>query len=363
MSKHTLSLAVGAVLAAWILPASAAVKILSADGQVPAAGHMVQPIAAPPANSAAQTAAQTPSTAAPGASHPNAAAMQSNVAAATTSAAGLPPLSESQAFHQTMQAAMPLTPAQIAALREAINANRQAEEAPLSPATPRIETINARLGVGAPPSISVQSGFVSTLNVVDAYGRPWPVVRYSVGNPKAFTVAIAGNSAAISDLQPYAQSDLALYLKGEAVPLMIALNPGASGPQGGGVVDYAVRLRVNAAEPGLPTPVGGVEGGADYTNTLLSLVQGVPPAGAKKLHVLGDPARVSAWTWEGPRGPRLLLRAPATVIAPAWIATMQGAAGIQAWVLPNIRVVTLSENGSPMMIRMQRYQWEDRHHG
>lgn len=361
MKSHSLALAVGVVVAAWALPGIAGVTVLSGspDGERP----LVHPIAAPPPTMAQQTVQQTPSSQKV-ATQPSSSGTQAplpNTTAATTSA--LPPLPESQAFHETVKAAMPLTPAQIAALREAINANRQAEEAPLSPATPRIETINARLGVGNPPSISVQSGYVSTLNVVDAYGRPWPIVRYSVGNPKAFTVAIAGNSAAISDLQPYAQSDLALYLKGEAVPLMVALNPGASGPDGGGVVDYAVRLRVNAAEPGLPAPVGGMQGGADYTNTLLSLVQGVPPAGAKKLRVLGDPARVTAWTWEGPRGSRLLLRAPGTIIAPAWIATMQGAAGIQSWVLPNVRVVTLSRHGEPELIQLQQYQWEDRHHG
>jgi intracellular multiplication protein IcmK len=361
MKSHSLSVAIGVVVAVWALPGVAGVTVLSGtpDGAPP----LVHPIAAPPPTMAQRTVQQTPgsqnvSGESPASGTP---APLTNTTAATSSA--LPPLPESQAFHDTVQAAMPLTPAQIAALREAINANRQAEEAPLSPATPRIETINARLGVGNPPSISVQSGFVSTLNVVDAYGRPWPIVRYSVGNPKAFTVAIAGNSAAISDLQPYAQSDLALYLKGEAVPLMVALNPGASGPDGGGVVDYAVRLRVNATEPGLPTPVGGMAGGAAYTNTLLSLVQGVPPAGAKKLRVVGDPGRVTAWTWEGPRGPRLLLRAPGTIIAPAWIATMQGAAGIQAWVLPNVRVVTLSRRGEPELIQLRQYQWEDHRHG
>lgn len=357
--------AVGILLAAWVLPSMGAVKILTGqpESMVPHPG--VQPIAPPPESaSAEQTVQQTPSSQSVS-SKPSSSTPTDEPAAttATTTSSGLPALPESKAYEEDRDAAMPLTPAQIANLREAINANRQAEEAPLSPATPRMETINARLGVGNPPSISVQSGFVSTLNVVDAYGRPWPIVRESIGNPKAFSVSVAGNSAAISDLQPYAQSDLALYLKGEAVPLMVALNPGASGPQGGGVVDYAVRLRINAAEPGLPTPTGGMQGGADYTNVLLTLVQGVAPAGAKALHVLGDPARVQAWTWEGPRGPRLLLRAPATVLSPAWIATMQGPAGIQAWVLPNVRVVTLSHAGVPELVQMQRYRWEERHHG
>lgn len=360
------ALIVSGALGVWGT-ADAGVRILTPD----AAGNTAMPVGAqpiavpPPENTsmAQQTVAQTPAAQSP--SGAPASTTPATIPPSTTPATqdGLPPLPESKAFHDTLKAAMPLTAGQIAELREAINANRRAQEAPLSPAMPRIETINARLGVGAPPSVSVQSGYVSTINVVDAYGRPWSIVRFSVGNPKAFNVSVAGNSAAVSDLQPYAQSDLALYLRGESVPLMVALLPGVQGSSGGGIVDYAVRLRVNAAEPGLPTPVGGVMGGANYTNALLSLVQGVAPAGARRLHVLGDPARVSAWSWEGPRGKRLLLRAPATVIAPAWIATMRGPAGIHAWVLPDIKVVTVSRNGQPETISLQRYQWEDNHHG
>lgn len=358
--------------------AHAGVRILTAGtpavGTTPAVGNttpdgaatgtppFVKPIAAPPTSMPEQTVAQTPTTTSPSTAS-SAASSNTNTTNTTKTPTALPPLPESKAFHQTLKAAMPLTAGQIAQLREAINANRRAEEAPLSPAQPRIETINARIGVGAPPSVSVQSGYVSTVNVVDAYGRPWPIVRYSVGNPKAFTISMAGNSAAISDLQPYAQSDLALYLRGESVPLMIALLPGVQGTSGGGVVDYAVRLRVNAAEPGLPAPAGGMMGSANYTNALMSLTQGVAPAGAKSLHVLGEPSRVSAWVWEGPRGKRLLLRAPDTVIAPAWIATMQGPAGIHAWVLPDVKVVTISHDGIPHTLVLQHYRWQENHHG
>lgn len=369
------ALMVSGALCAWGT-AQAGVRVLTDNNNgmnatMPVTGA-VRPIAAPPSDTtmAQQTVTQTPAAQStngaaapagtPGTPIPDGSNASGNQ---TASQDGLPPLPEGKAFHDTLNAAMPLTSGQIAELREAINANRRAQEAPLSPAMPRIETINARIGVGAPPSVSVQSGYVSTINVVDAYGRPWPIVRFSVGNPKAFNVSVAGNSAAVSDLQPYAQSDLALYLRGESVPLMVALLPGVQGTSGGGIVDYAVRLRVNAAEPGLPTPAGGVMGGANYTNALLSLVQGVAPAGARSLHVLGDPARVSAWTWESPRGKRLLLRAPATVIAPAWIATMQGPAGIHAWVLPDVKVVTVSRHGQPETITLQRYQWEGKHHG
>lgn len=373
MRKLTLALLLGSMGTLGAVPALAGVKILTPDGARPdamtqPADTVVQPIAAPPmaasgSNLSQQTVAQTPAAQSVNASAPvtNQGAVSGPAAAPAPSP--LPPLPESKAFADTLKSTMPLTAGQIAQLREAINANRRAAEAPLSPAQPMIETINARIGVGSPPSVSVQSGYVSTINVVDAYGRPWPIVRFSVGNPKAFNVSVAGNSAAVSDLQPYAQSDLALYLKGESVPLMVALLPGVEGTTGGGIVDYAVRLRVNAAEPGLPAPSGGVMGAANYTNVLLSIVQGVAPAGAKSLHVLGDPSRIKAWIWEGPRGNRLLLRAPATVIAPAWIATMQGPAGIQAWVMPDVKVITLSHHGRVQTIELQRYNWEAQKHG
>ncbi len=330
------------------------------NGAVPTSG--VQPIAGVPDASAPAAPATNTTPQAPVDVSPNYTSANPN-APQTPAATGLPPLPEGKAFQNSLKAAMPLTSAQIAQLRTAINANRQAQEAPLAPAMPRLSTINARIGVGNPPAIAVQGGFVSTINVVDAYGRPWPIERYSLGNPKAFTASVAGNSAAISDLQPYAQSNLALYLQGEATPLMVALVPGAQSDSGGGVVDYSVRIRINTPEPGLPAPAGGMAGGADYTNTLLSVVQGVGPAGAKHLRVVGDPARVEAWSWEGPRGTRLLLRAPATVIAPAWLATMQGPGGIQAWVLPDVHVVTLSQNGRTRMVVVKRFNWEGARHG
>ena len=330
------------------------------NGAVPTSG--VQPIAGVPDASAPAAPATNTTPQAPVDVSPNYTSANPN-APQTPTATGLPPLPEGKAFQNSLKAAMPLTSAQIAQLRTAINANRQAQEAPLAPAMPRLSTINARIGVGNPPAIAVQGGFVSTINVVDAYGRPWPIERYSLGNPKAFTASVAGNSAAISDLQPYAQSNLALYLQGEATPLMVALVPGAQSDSGGGVVDYSVRIRINTPQPGLPAPAGGMAGGADYTNTLLSVVQGVGPAGAKHLRVVGDPARVEAWSWEGPRGTRLLLRAPATVIAPAWLATMQGPGGIQAWVLPDVHVVTLSQNGRTRMVVVKRFNWEGARHG
>ncbi len=353
-----------AVLGSGIATAGVITTAPMSTDPAPLAPGTVTPIAIPPA--AAPKPAPAPASAVAPASmqSPSYGPAGSNGAApgaannGQPAAVQLPPLPESQAFQGTLQSTMPLTPAQIAQLRQQINQNRRAEEAPLSPAQPIQSTINARLGVGSPPAISVQSGYVSTLNVVDAYGRPWPIVRKSVGNPKAFTVSVAGNSAAISDLQPYAQSDLALYLEGEATPLMVALVPGSMNAEGGGEVDYSVRLRVDTLEPGLPVPAGGVSGGGNYTNTLLSLAQDVAPDGAKPLDVVGDPARIEAWLWRGPRGVRVLIRAPGTVIAPAWIATMQGTADMQAWVLPDVRVFTLSRNGRPQTITLRRYGYQ-----
>ncbi len=356
------------LVAALLSPsAGASVKILyggSPAGGSPAGGvtpGTVQPlITVPPAGGATAAPAQETATEQAASTPP-----QDNVPAYNNGQQQapqnltLPPLPEPQAYQNDTNGVLPLTPGQIRQLREAIGQQRQAEESPLSPAMPRLETINAHIGTGAPPAISVQQGYVSTINIVDAYGRPWPIVRYSLGNPTAFHAAVASNSVSISDLQPYAQSNIALYLLGETTPLMVALVPGAQGPSGGGVVDYSVRIRVDASIPGQPLPVGGMAGGANYTNVLLSVVQGVSPTGAGGLRVMGDPARIRAWEWDGPRGPRLLLRAPATVVAPAWIATMKGPAGIHAWVLPDVRVITVSEDGRIRQIVLRKHDWKN----
>ena len=270
----------------------------------------------------------------------------------------LPPLPNSQAFHQAVQAHMPLSGGDIRSLRQRIDRNRQAEQAPLAPVMPRLTAVTARLGAGSPPAIAMHSGYATTLNFTDAYGRPWPIVHVGIGDKAAFAAQFAGDSLMLSVLEPYAQSNLAVWLAGESQPALLALVPS------GMVADYSVRVRVNAIEPGLPPPVGGsgVPNG-NYTQVLLKLVQDLPPAGAQPLQVVGNPPRVTAWSWTGSHGHRLLLRTPMPVLAPAWVARMDGAAGIRTYVLPDVPTVTVSQNGHARTLTLNPLLEGSRHGG
>jgi intracellular multiplication protein IcmK len=268
----------------------------------------------------------------------------------------LPPLPTVDALHQAMRQKRPLNPGQVRWVRRQIAISQQAAQAPLSAVTPRIVGVTVHLDSGSPPAVALHAGYVTTLNFVDAYGHPWTVTHVAA-DVHDVSAQYAGDSVALSVIAPYAQSNLAVWLQGEPQPVLLSLVPAQ------GVADYAVHVRVDALEPGLPPPVGGGNATGGYTNVLLSLTQDIPPAGAQPLAIAGQPPRTGAWLWRGPRGPRLLLRVPHPVLAPAWVSRMDGAAGVRAYVLPDVPAVTVSVGGRPETLNLSRLPGMGGHHG
>ena len=267
----------------------------------------------------------------------------------------LPPLPRVDALHQAMRAKRPLSPGQIRWVRHKIALNQQAAQAPLTAVTPRIVGLTVHLDSGAPPAVALHAGYVTTLNFMDAYGHPWPVTHVAA-DVHDVSAQYAGDSVALSVIAPYADSNLAVWLQGEPQPVLLSLVPAQ------GVADYAVHIRVDALEPGLPPPIGGGNATGSYTDVLLSLTQDIPPAGAEPLSIAGQPPRSSAWRWKGPHGARLLLRVPHPVLAPAWVSRMDGAAGIRAYILPDVPTVTVSAAGRPETLNLSRLPDEGGHH-
>lgn len=267
----------------------------------------------------------------------------------------MPPLPTVDALHQAMRAKRPLSPGQIRWVRRKIALNQQAAQAPLTAVTPRIVGVTVHLDSGAPPAVALHAGYVTTLNFMDAYGHPWPVTHVAA-DVHDVSAQYAGDSVALSVIAPYADSNLAVWLQGEPQPVLLSLVPAR------GVADYAVHVRVDALEPGLPPPIGGGDATGSYTNVLLSLTQDIPPAGAAPLSIAGQPPRSSAWLWQGPHGARLLLRVPHPVLAPAWVARMDGAAGIRAYILPDVPAVTVSVAGRPETLNLSRLPGVGGHH-
>ncbi|WCE92938.1 DotH/IcmK family type IV secretion protein [Acidithiobacillus ferriphilus] len=268
----------------------------------------------------------------------------------------LPPLPTVDALHQAMRAKRPLNPGQVRWVRRSIAISQQAAQAPLSAVTPRLVGVTVHLDSGSPPAVALHAGYVTTLNFVDAYGHPWPVTHVAA-DVHDVSAQYAGDSVALSVIAPYADSNLAVWLQGEPQPVLLSLVPAH------GVADYAVHVRVDALEPGLPPPVGGGNATGGYTNVLLSLTQDIPPAGAQPLTIAGQPPRTGAWLWRGPHGPRLLLRVPHPVLAPAWVSRMDGAAGVRAYVLPDVPAVTVSVAGQPETLNLSRLPGVGGHHG
>lgn len=248
-----------------------------------------------------------------------------------------------QSFANMVRNLMPLSPQQIKTLHYMYDQSRRAAAtSPTVPPKPTSSAIQVNLAPGAmPPVVRLSSGFVTSLVFVDATGAPWPIQAYDIGDPKSFNVQWdqKGNTLLVESLSEYKSGNLAVMLKGLNTPVMVTLMPGQR------AVDYRVDLRV----PGMgPDANASVEGLPDSSNPqLLSVLDGVPPQGSKRMQVLGGDGE--AWL----EGTHLYLRTRLTVISPGWISVMNSADGMHAYDMTETPVVLASDQGKLVKLTIQ----------
>lgn len=248
-----------------------------------------------------------------------------------------------QAFTSVVRNMMPLSPAQIHTLRQLFSKSRKAAATyPGVPPRPTSTSVIVNLSPGAtPPIIRLRAGFITSLVFIDSTGQPWPVQAYDVGDPKAFNIKWnqKGNTLLVQALDSYKSGNLAVMLKGKDTPIMITLMPGQR------AVDYRVDLRI----PGLGPKAKPVVNGLPSTGNpqLLTFLNGVPPNGAKTLHVTGGPAQ--AWTMKG----HLFLRTRLNVVSPSWLATMSSPDGTHVFELTKTPVVLASQRGTIVKLQIE----------
>ena len=194
-----------------------------------------------------------------------------------------------------------------------------------------------------PPVIRLSQGFVSSLVFLDSSGAPWPISAYDLGDPKSFNIQWdkTSNTLMIQSIKLYTYGNLAVRLEGLNTPVMLTLIPGQK------AVDYRVDLRVQGLGPnatnlpmdqGLPPSANRV---------LLHVLEGVPPAGSRRLVVNGGDAR--AWIL----GTRMFVRTNLTILSPGWLGSMTSADGMHAYVLQKSPVLLVSWHGKVMQLKIE----------
>lgn len=228
-----------------------------------------------------------------------------------------------------------LSPEQIRDLHIKIDRmGRAAAEDPNgAPPRPETSSVVASLTPGStPPVVRIYMNYPTSLVVVDSAGNPWPVDNWAGGSknieikrPTAKD-SIEGASITMTPLTPtgkYTHGGMTLYLKGLAVPVSLTYVGGQP------VVDTRVEIRIPARGPNTTAP-SSVGVGPAANPSLLSLIDGVAPQGAKSLKVMGA---ASAWSIGENR---MLVRTPLTIISPGYISGMKSADGTNVYEMEQV---------------------------
>ncbi len=249
-----------------------------------------------------------------------------------------------QAFSNMTQGLMPLTPEQIKMLHYLFDQSRKvaAEDAGLPP-KPTSSSVVVNLAPGAvPPVIRLAAGFVTSLVFLDSTGAPWPIHAYDIGDPSGFNIQWnkKSNTLLVQATNQYKSGNLAVILKELNTPVMLTLLPGQQ------AIDYRVDLRVPGLGPNALVMVDEAPGTGDPQ--LLSVLDGIPPAGAKQLDIQGGECQ----GWLSTDG-HLFLRTRLTVLSPSWLSSMTSADGMHAYVLEKTPVVLTSARGKVVQLTIQ----------
>lgn len=239
------------------------------------------------------------------------------------------------AFSGVVGQMLPMTPEQIARLKQLFSETQAAAVTPAGvPPRPATTSVLVNLSPQAtPPVIRLGAGYITSLVFMDSTGQAWPIEAYSIGDPTAFNIQWdkKGNTLLVQAMNFYKRSNLAVILRGLNTPVMLTLLSGQE------AVDYRVDLRIPGMGPNAIYVQNGLPESANPM--LLDVLNGIPPNGSKKLKVLGGDCQ--AWLL----GDRLFLRTSLDVISPAWKAVMNSMDGTHAYELQPAPVVLALQHG------------------
>jgi len=257
------------------------------------------------------------------------------------------PTLRDEAFKQLLDKVSPLTPDQIIEMRkEHDKADKAVSTSPNLPPRPVSSTLTIDLSPGVtPPVIRLSAGFVTSLVFADATGQPWPIADYSLGNPKQFNIQWdkKTNTLFIQSTSTYSSANLAIRLTTLDTPVMLSLVSGQRD------VDYRVDLQVQGRGPNALAPILDDNLPSGVNQTLLNILDGVPPQNSQELSVTGGPGR--AWLYQG----KLILRTPLTVLSPAWSATLSSPDGTRVYELVKTPLILATQNGKTIKLQLEGF--------
>lgn len=293
-------------------------------------------------------------------------AAQASAPGATLPSATLPPLPPENTLYQSAaKSLLPLHPKDLMNFRKKLQATQKASEVPITPPLAKTEVITVHPNRGNIPVIPMAAGYVTDVSFVNEWGQPWFVEDATVGNGAAFQVVnpvtsgsiqtesalenkegkTSANGAApvktstiiVAAKQKFRDSNLSVLLHQLPTPLLFDLQTGQK------MVDYRIIVRVDGLPAGAMPPIGGLGRSHDAADAVLmrALYDTMPQSAQSIPFGYGEAWRMNGKVW---------LRTRHSVLAPAWLATLQSPDGVHAYELPATETAMLTVNGEPRTI-------------
>lgn len=245
-----------------------------------------------------------------------------------------------EAFDAAITGMFPLSPEQIGSLLKKYDSTQKVvNEPPYDAPRPEISVQNISLDPGvAPPVVKTAVGNVTTINMLDATGAPWPVQDVTwAGDFEIVEPEEGGHIVRITPMGQFARGNIVIRLLTLKTPLTMTLETSRD------VVQYRIDARIPEYGPFASAPLmqGAKSTLVAGSTDLTSLLDGVMPGGMQRLDVSGVDGRTTAYTLNG----TTYLRTPLTLLSPAWQSSVSSADGMNVYALSNAPVVLLSDGG------------------
>ena len=244
------------------------------------------------------------------------------------------------AFEAVLNGAFPLKPDEIREILDVFKDVREAQESRIGgPAKPEITLETVALDPGStPPTIQLSPNYVTTLNIVDISGQPWPIEDMSWGgNFEIIQPKEGANIVRISPMKAHEVGNISMKLLDLDTPVIFSLQTDLD------KVDVRFDAQIPEYGPYAEMPliannnISAVAG----NDEILRILDGTPPADAEKLTVNGVDGRTTIYDVNG----TIYVRTPFTLLSPGWSSSIKSADGTSVYAIGQSPVLLLSDKG------------------
>jgi len=196
--------------------------------------------------------------------------------------------------------------------------------------------------------VNVAFGHVTTLNILDITGAPWPVEDISWAGNFEVVEGSSGDGSHILRISPqseFARGNMSIRLLTLKTPVILTLETSRD------KVHYRFDAIIPEQGPLAEAPLiqgSGVTTIKAGNKSASSILEGIPPGDTARLDVAGVDGRTSAYRLDQ----NIYLRTPLTLLSPAWTSSVASADGMRVYEIPDTPVVLLSDKGRMVRARL-----------